>query len=282
MPQERRTHEHRGAVGVSICKRTPGAIMRTPSSHDRTVRLIAVLVLVCSTSAMGLHEVQAQQRYVTLTGTVTDLRTQEPLRGVSVIIDDGVVATTTADGTFQVATILIKPGSNVVTFRRLGYRQVAKLLWIAGDQSDVGIQVTLESLAVRLATIVVAVEPGARGKLRGFYERRRTQIGEFLGPAEIERRRQNAVSDILATMPGILVNPGGGIRFARKRPRCRGLQFYLDGLLLRSPDDLGLSIDQIVNHEDIVAIEVYSGPARVPLQYSATNSDCGVILFWTR
>ena len=242
-----------------------------------TVRLFAALVLVCSTSTS--QETQAQQRYVTLTGTVTNLDTQEPLPGVSVVIDGRVIATTTADGTFRVATTRIKPGSNVVTFRRLGYGQVAKLLWIADGQSDAGLQAALETLAVRLVTIVVEEERIPRGKLRGFYERRATAIGRFLGPEEIERRRRHTVSDILATVPGILVNPVGGIRFARGS--CRGgPEFYLDGLPLRTLANLG--IDQIVNHEDIVAIEVYSGSARVPLQYSATNSDCGVILIWTR
>ncbi len=58
--QERRAHEHQAAAGVSICKCTTGAIMRnTPSSHDRTVRLFAVLVLVCS--APTSHEAQARQ-----------------------------------------------------------------------------------------------------------------------------------------------------------------------------------------------------------------------------
>ena len=249
----------------------------TPSSRYLTVRLFAVFVLVCSTSTS--QKAQAQQQYVTLTGTVINLNTQEPLPGVSVVIDDLVLATTTVDGTFKVATTRIRPGSNVVTFRRLGYGQVATLLWIADGQSDAGLQAALEPLAVRLVTIVVEEERIPRGKLRGFYERRATAIGRFLGPEEIERRRRHTVSDILATVPGILVNPVGGIRFARGS--CRGgPEFYLDGLPLRTLANLG--IDQIVNHEDIVAIEVYSGSARVPLQYSATNSDCGVILIWTR
>ena len=244
-------------------------------------RQLAPFILALTAASVNLDRLQAQQ-YVRLSGVVTDLATSEPITGVTVVIGNRVVATTNSDGTFRVSTTLIVPGSNVVSFRRIGYGSTAKLWWVGADQTEVVLHVTLETLAVRLATIVVAVEPGARGKLRGFYERRRTQIGEFLGPAEIERRRRNTVSDILATVPGILVSPGGGIRFARMRPRCRGLEFYLDGLSLRAPADLGLSIDQVVNHEDIVAIEVYSGPTRVPLQYSATNSDCGVILIWTR
>ncbi len=240
-------------------------------------RQLAPYILALTAASVNLNRVQAQQ-YVRLSGVVTDQATSKPITGVAVVIGDRVIATTNSDGTFRISTTLIVPGSNVVSFRRIGYGSTAKLWWVGADQTEVVLHVTLETLAVRLATIVVAVEPGARGKLRGFYERRRTQIGEFLGPAEIERRRRNTVSDILATVPGILVNPGG-IRFARMRPRCRGLEFYLDGLSLRA---LGRSIDQVVNHEDIVAIEVYSGPARVPLQYSATNSDCGVILIWTR
>jgi hypothetical protein len=38
----------------------------------------------------------------------------------------------------------------------------------------------------------------------------------------------------------------------------------------------------LLQPEELLAIEAYLGAARVPAQYGGANSACGVILLWTR
>ena len=243
-------------------------------------RQLVPFIVALTAASVNLDRLQAQQ-YVRLSGVVTDLATGEPITGVAVVIGNRVVATTNSDGTFRVSTTLIVPGSNVVSFRRIGYGQTAKMWWVSADQTEMVLHVMLETLAVRLATIVVAEEPGARGKLRGFYERQRTTIGKFLGPDKLERARPVlSVTDFLRRVPGVLVRYGK-IRFPRADPWCRGeFGLYVDGAWINTA--MPLNLDDIVNHHDVTAIEVYSGAARVPLEYSRLDTNCGVILIWTR
>ena len=242
---------------------------------------LAPFLLALTAASVNLNRVQAQQ-YVRFSGVVTDQATSEPITGVAVVVVDRVVGTTNSDGTFRISTTLIVPGSNVVSFRRIGYGSTAKMLWVSADQTEVVLRIALETLAVRLATIVVAAEPAARGKLRGFTERRQTMIGQFLGPEELERARPVlSVTDFLKRVPGVLVR-NGKIRFPRSNPwGCRGeFGLYVDGAWINT--SLPLNLDDMVNHHDVAAIEVYSGTARVPLEYSRLDTNCGAILIWTR
>jgi hypothetical protein len=46
--------------------------------------------------------------------------------------------------------------------------------------------------------------------------------------------------------------------------------------------DLQNDINAVVNPEQVEAIEVFRGPSEIPVQYNDNNSQCGVILIWTR
>ena len=41
-------------------------------------------------------------------------------------------------------------------------------------------------------------------------------------------------------------------------------------------------INAVVNPEQVEAIEVFRGPSEIPVEYNDNNSQCGVILVWTR
>jgi hypothetical protein len=55
---------------------------------------------------------------------------------------------------------------------------------------------------------------------------------------------------------------------------------YIDGVQLPAEPN----IDNIVMPKELAGIEIYSGPATIPLQYKSTSAGgfCGVILLWTR
>jgi hypothetical protein len=51
----------------------------------------------------------------------------------------------------------------------------------------------------------------------------------------------------------------------------------VDGL----PIDGGATVDLDVRPEMVEAIEVYSA-GQVPIEFSARNAECGVVMIWTR
>jgi hypothetical protein len=57
-------------------------------------------------------------------------------------------------------------------------------------------------------------------------------------------------------------------------------EFFLDGVKL---PDKG-SVNKLVVPREIAGMEIYSGPATIPVQYKSTTGGgfCGVILLWTR
>jgi hypothetical protein len=51
---------------------------------------------------------------------------------------------------------------------------------------------------------------------------------------------------------------------------------YIDGLIVSDNNLEQMRVDQFA------AVEFYAGGARTPVQYNKTDSNCGVLLLWTR
>ncbi|MSR05962.1 MAG: hypothetical protein EXR93_02660 [Gemmatimonadetes bacterium] len=120
---------------------------------------------------------------------------------------------------------------------------------------------------------------------RGFYMRRTSEQGTFLDPAAVEKK---AVKAKLAT--GILLGIPG-LRIYRNAPQVRNCQttpesgdlssrfaprIYIDGVESKS------DMMWFLQPNDVLAVELYMGPAQIPLQYGGTNTPCGVLLIWTK
>ena len=59
---------------------------------------------------------------------------------------------------------------------------------------------------------------------------------------------------------------------------------FLDGVLVVSDafkDDANWARD-LVRPDDVEAIEVYSRPSEIPVQYGGAQGGCGVVLLWTK
>jgi hypothetical protein len=184
------------------------------------------------------------------------------------------------DGSFTV----VAPAAGVYRIRAVvpGYRPgVTPAVELkAGDQIGVTLHAVPDT-AVQLAPMQVTSNnrrPASR--LGGFYDRmQRIKMGYFITRDQIDKRHPIRVSDLLATVPGLITQP----RLDRIGEDVLSIQgckpaVYLDGLHYPL---WGETIDDIVNPNELEGIEVYTNPATVPAEFGA-GSSCGVIALWTR
>jgi len=239
-----------------------------------------------------------------LRGTVLDSSSGRPVAGAHVIVLVDVRTTvgnvvTGADGVF--AFRLPAVGAYQVRVSRLGYSP--KMTEPIGVDSSflTSVQLQLVPSAVPLDPLTVAAEHVVVEKQlpyladAGVYDRRHKGFGHFLTRSDIEKRDPQLMTNALRGLSGVQVVCTG-----RRLPvRCdvlmpaaatmffRGVclpSVVLDGVALRvggvgSPS---ATLDDLLNPFNIEAIEVYTSPAGVPVQYSGYMSPCGAIIAWSR
>jgi len=228
-------------------------------------------------------------RKSTIIGTVID-PDGRPLFGATVEEASSNTRTMSdSAGRFRLQGIL--PGLSFVRVRKVGFLpEYFPLTAIAGR--NITATVRLRPAGQTLAKVEVRADAmRADPKLRGFYERVARGGGVFIERTEILKRGASQVSDILRGRNGINVygTGAGGTVIAGRQIRLAGgqggagvcpLPLILDGVLV--PLREGLTIDRVVNLQDVRAIEVYvSGPA-VPADLANGNTECGAVVVWTR
>jgi hypothetical protein len=152
--------------------------------------------------------------------------------------------------------------------------------------------VLLKPLAASLPTVVTkdSTTVYASPALRGFEERRLTGKGRFITAAELRKKENRKMADLIRSLgvqvqcskvfpyPCYAVSNRAGGKSALRDKVCP-LDLYYDGNPMRVQEDRDL---ERIKVNEIGGVEVYSGPAAVPAQFNATGSSCGVVLFWTR
>ncbi|MGH7616281.1 MAG: hypothetical protein ACREPM_03560, partial [Gemmatimonadaceae bacterium] len=171
--------------------------------------------------------------------------------------------------------VQLAPGHYLVAVHRLGYTPVSAVVDIAADDT-LRPSFALEPIASALDTMVVSAKV-LSARLGEFDERRRLGFGHFLTQADIEQRHAVSIDDLLRPIESVAL--GGDTAWNRRDAPLRSCPFaiYRDGVL----DGRG-RLSQLPRPSEIAAIELYSGPATVPLQYKSAKASCGVILIWTK
>lgn len=218
-------------------------------------------------------------------GVVTDSLTGNPVGGASVSVrEQGIAALTDEQGRFELEGV----GKGVLTVlvRRAGYRPGAVRFEFTAARRvrvDLG-SIALSPLATELRAVVVEDEE-ANERLRkvGFYQRMRSETGTFITQDEITQRNPALTSELLRRIAGFRVLTDGSVASARGIPGIHqgfslcGVDYYIDGVHASPPD-----VD-IVIPTSIGGIEVYTGPATIPLAFRVSgNAKCGVVVIWTR
>lgn len=238
--------------------------------------LLIPMLLAVPGAAAGQEE--GGKGAILVTGRVTERDPGGAIPGARIVLEGtDLVDTSDAQGLF--AFLRVPPGSYVLRVERLGFGTVRDSVAIPErGRLDLAVQMVREP--VELEPLVVAVEYGGGPRLREFYQRRRTGLGDYITRADFEDRHLVNVTDAFRQIAGVRLVPrtAGGVTLGNAvllRGGCRP-SVFLDGVRLA---DRGAAIDELLHPNDIEGIEVYKGPY-APAQYA--GEGCGTILVWTR
>ncbi|MFI5233103.1 MAG: hypothetical protein ACHQSE_11410 [Gemmatimonadales bacterium] len=203
----------------------------------------------------------------------------------------------------------------VARVQRIGYQP-----WFGKlEVPDTGAVLTVQ--LARLAQNLAAVNVKGAAEVRmlqmaGFYDRwMQRQKGAlsavFIGPEEIEFRHPDKITNMLRGLNGVTLRrscEGEQVAFSSSAQcqmavlvdgvrQCPSKGCSADGSSVfstgaqsarpncDSPTTLNATnaviIDQLLNADDIAAIEVYNRGGNVPVSISASDQACGIIAFWT-
>jgi hypothetical protein len=216
-----------------------------------------------------------------------DAQNGEPIEGLEVIdVASGTTAFTTKTGTISLA--FLPDGGSLVRLRKLGYAPLTMNVAISpADTSP--LTIVMKRTAQALPAVVTKdsarryISPG----LQGFEERRRAGFGHFIDDSTLRASEGRTMAYMVARLPGTTLQSGHlvstrvatkGPVFSNKTPGLHcGVSVYLDGLLLTSAPDFTRETT-----DAYAGIEFYASNTTAPIWIGSSNSQCGVLLLWTR
>ena len=221
----------------------------------------------------------------------------QPISGAEVRLLDRFVRVSGNDGSFSFTDVAA--GTATLDVSRLGYAAATGAVVIGGGQT-LTVRVRLSEQPIALDPIVVeAVGSSGGGVLAEV--RRRTELpwGTVLIGEALERKlvRATRTTDVLAEHQVTTYDNATVLYLDRSRcaphvyvdgvkvthiTRGQGLELARDIEGAEGPEREAARAVNMVEPPAIVAIEIYQGPAETPGQFLDSDSQCGVILIWTR
>ncbi|MDB4917060.1 MAG: hypothetical protein JWM95_4704 [Gemmatimonadetes bacterium] len=224
--------------------------------------------------------------YGTVDGIVTDTNLV-PLRGAFVsILSSKIRVGTGPNGRFRITKV--PAGEYLLIVTRVGYTPTSAVVEVPASDT-LRLSYTLGPGVVTLAAVGVTAERPASSRLRGFYERQKVGLGEFMNTEEIEKRNSVFATELFRKFGSINVSPSHTKANAEYFPLSKReggnpsmgacpMMVYLDQIPLPTP----FNLDLLPSPKEIAGIEVYAGSATIPPQFNGFNRGCGVILVWTK
>jgi hypothetical protein len=257
-------------------------VYRPTVSRFRVAALSAAATLATSLLSTGALAQAPASPAATggVTGVVRD-SSGLGLRGASVLVA-GTTLRATSDTAGHFRLFGLPTGSQTLQVRRLGYR--AAFIPVSVEGSATGtVMVTLVPVPRELDPVLVEAsrQPSVR-YLQGFYERKSKGHGYFITRDQIATRNWSDMTDVLRSLvPAVRITSS---RMARNAVRLRGSRcaplVWLDG----APAMAGEFDLDVITPESVSGVEVYAGPATVPVEFRSTRGleACGVIVVWSR
>jgi hypothetical protein len=243
---------------------------------------------------------------VAIEGIVSD-GLGRPLAAAEIIVDEDHRAISNARGEFLIQNL----PAGIVEFRarRIGYQPTTTAIQI-DPGVKVHVAVKLVPVAVEIGTMIIEGKSLDRALWNtGFYQRRESGRGHYFDN-DFFNRSEMSLGGLLEGVAGVRVNRGTG---GRGGPIPMGrlangglcpLDVYVDGNFIPWATQTG--IDDVVNRNDVLAVEVYSSAMDKPpvivgrggasgvgsigtvqlngarMEIGAAFAECGALLVWTK
>lgn len=211
-------------------------------------------------------------------GRIVNLRSHSPIRDAHVALL-GTARRTAADtdGLFTVASL--PAGTYVLQVRADGYEVTS---WIVPIEEGQVLEQAFE-LPLIVDTLTPIIVEGRRSffqqRMQEFNERRETRRGVFVTEEEIRFTKAATLVDVLRGIPGVRIScrmVNCVVEMTRSaRGVCRA-DWVVDGFPATESSTPHLPT------VGVVAMEVYRSPGETPPQFLRTDSQCGVIVIWTK
>jgi iron complex outermembrane receptor protein len=214
-----------------------------------------------------------------ISGQVIDLASRAPIGGASILFL-GTKHQTATDSGGRFSQGQLGPGTYVLQVRAIGYGTGS---WVVplGDGEVTEFVLEIEALETVLDPVSVVAPPSPTDRrLIGFEERRSRRQGVFFTEEQIEASHASTLLDMLRGIPGVRLicrSQACEVQMTRgaKATGCTA-DWVVDGI------SATLSGSPHIPIVGIVGIEIYRSASEAPAEFLKPDSQCGVIVLWTK
>lgn len=229
-----------------------------------------------------------------VTGVLTDAESGDPIVGATITVPGtDLSALTNTSGRFRLPGVPV--GQHDFMVAHVGYGQPRIPVTVENGQSThVSARLEPRAIALEPISVEIALRP-LWLETRGFYHRQERSLGQFVTPEMIRRRSFARFSEVLQSVPGLIVRTICSPRCFQQIGMAGSTQgggciptFYMDGRTMHvrpaprtsrfEPAGL-IDLDALAAPHDLAAVEVYRSIAETPPEF---YGRCGSIVIWTK
>jgi hypothetical protein len=213
-----------------------------------------------------------------IVGRVIDQQSRLSIPGAQIALL-GTPRRTNSDSAGRFSQEGLVAGTYVLQIRAMGYGVTAWVIHLqTGDVADEVFE--LAPVSYDLPPIPVEARPFPfQQRLRGFEQRRAAARGAFVTEDQIRTSRATTLVDVLRGLPGVRIACRSGTCVVEMTRTARGVcraDWVVDGFPATQ------SATPHIPTIGVVGIEVYRSPGETPMEFLKSDSQCGVIVVWTK
>ena len=214
-----------------------------------------------------------------ISGQVVDLASRAPVGG-AVVLFLGTSHQTATDSSGRFSQAALGPGTYVLQVRAIGYGTGSWVLRLR-DGEAVESLFEMEQLETELDPISVIATPGPTDRrIVAFEERRSRGQGVFFTTEQIAASHASTLLDMLRGIPGVRLSCRSQECVVQMTRGAKGTGCTADWVVDGIP--ASLSGSPHIPIVGIIGIEIYRSASEAPAEFLRPDSQCGVIVLWTK